>query len=92
MQYTAFDFREHLRELKVKQSFSNPGTPLDSAVADSFFSCMKRKELSHNYYNEEGELKWAVATYVDFFNQMRPHQKLGMWTLNETEQHFADKK
>lgn len=37
LQYTAFDFRKHLRHLKVKQSFSNPGTPLDNAVAESFF-------------------------------------------------------
>ena len=36
-QYTAFKFRKHLRKLGVKQSFSNPGTPLDNAVAESFF-------------------------------------------------------
>ena len=35
-QYTAFEFRKHLRGLKVKSSFSNPGTPLDNAVAESF--------------------------------------------------------
>lgn len=39
-QYTAFVFRKHLRDLKIKQSFSNPGTPLDNAVVESFFSCM----------------------------------------------------
>ena len=50
-QYTAFKFRKHLRKLGVKQSFSNPGTPLDNAVAESFFACMKREELSHNYYD-----------------------------------------
>lgn len=87
-QYTAFGFRKHLRELKVKQSFSNPGTPLDNAVAESFFSCMKREELSHNYYNEEEELRQAVADYVDFFNNMRPHQKLGMLTPSEAERRF----
>ena len=41
-QYTAFEFRKHLRELGVKSSFSNPGTPLDNAVAESFFASMKR--------------------------------------------------
>lgn len=48
LQYTSFVFRRHLRELKVKQSFSNPGMPLENAVAESFFLCMKRDELSHN--------------------------------------------
>ena len=89
LQYTAFDFRKHLRQLKVKQSFSNPGTPLDNAVAESFFSCMKREELSHNYYNEEEELLRAVADYVDFFNNMRPHQKLGMRTPSQAERDFG---
>ena len=50
--------------------------------------CMKREELSHNYYNEEGELRRAVADYVDFFNNMRPHQKLGMRTPGEAERGF----
>ena len=92
LQYTAFDFRKHLRQLKVKQSFSNPGTPLDNAVAESFFSCMKREELSHNYYDEPDELRRTVADYVDFFNNMRPHQKNGMLTPSEAERIFGDSK
>ncbi|MBQ9501611.1 MAG: IS3 family transposase [Lentisphaeria bacterium] len=92
LQYTAFDFRKHLRQLKIKQSFSNPGTPLDNAVAESFFSCMKREELSHNYYDEPDELRRTVADYVDFFNNMRPHQKNGMLTPSEAERIFGDSK
>ena len=92
VQYTAFTFRKHLRELKVKQSFSNPGTPLDNAVAESSFSCMKREELSHNYYEKLDELRQVVADYVDFFNNMRPHQKLGMLTPCEAERRFFDSK
>ena len=34
----------------VIQSFSDPGTPLDNAAAESFFACMKREKLSHNLY------------------------------------------
>ena len=30
-EFTAYIFRKHLRDLGVKQSFSNPGTPLDNA-------------------------------------------------------------
>ena len=46
VQYTAYKFRKHLYDLGVKQSFSNPGFPLDNAVAEAFFSIMKREELS----------------------------------------------
>ena len=87
-QYTAYTFRKHLRDLGVNQSFSNPGTPLDNAVAESFFSCMKREELSHNYYDSVDDLRRDVADYVVFFNNTRPHQKLGMLTPCEAEQQF----
>ena len=53
---------------------------------------MKREELSHNYYNEDEELRRAVADYVDFFNNMRPHQKNGMLTPSEAERIFGDSK
>ena len=89
VQYTAFEIRKHLRKLGVKTSFSNQGTPLDNAVAESFFACMKRKELSHNYYYDLLTLRNDVADYVDFFNNMRPHQKLGMLTPSAAEEMFA---
>ncbi len=87
-QYTSFGFRKHLRKLNVTQSFSNPGMPLDNAVAESFFSLMKKEELSHNYYNLVEELEHDVADYIDFFNNMRPHFKLGMLTPSEAESKF----
>ena len=87
-QYTAFKFRKHLRKLGVNQSFSNPGTPLDNAVAESFFACMKREELSHNYYDNLKDLRHDVSNYIDFFNNMRPHQRLGMQTPSAAETQF----
>ena len=87
-QYTDFNFRQHLRALKVLQSFSNPGTPLDNAVAESFFACMKREELSHNLYETREQLESDVAEYVDYYNRIRPHQKLGMRTPIEAEDDF----
>ena len=89
-QYTAFEFRKHLRELGVKSSFSNPGTPLDNAVAESFFASMKREELSHKYYYDLEALRQDVADYIDFFNNMRPHQKLGMLTPSAAEANFTE--
>ena len=87
-EYTAYIFRKHLRDLGVKQSFSKPGTPMDNAVMESFFACLKREELSHNYYDTLEDLRRDVLDFVDFFNNMRPHQKLGMMTPCEAEQQF----
>ena len=88
LQYTAYRFRKYLRDHNVKQSFSNPGTPYDNAVAESFFSIMKREELSHNYYHSEEELSATVAEYIDFFNRQRPHHKMGDLTPDEIEKRY----
>lgn len=69
----------------VKQSFSNPGSPLDNAVAEAFFSIMKREELSHDFYTSKEHLEAVVAEYIDFFNNVRPHKKLKNLTPNQYE-------
>ena len=87
-QYTDFYFRKRLRQLGVNQSFSNPGSPLDNAVAESFFASMKREELSHNYYDTIEALEQAVSEYLDYFNSMRVHQRLGNRTPIQVEEEF----
>ena len=37
------------------------------------------------------ELQQDVDEYVEFFNKIRPHQRLGMQIPSETERHFAEK-
>lgn len=88
MAYAAYSFRKRLRELKFVQSFSNPGTPYDNAVAESFFSIMKREELSHNWYSTVSELEKTVADFISFFNGYRPLQKLGNLTPNQYESRY----
>lgn len=89
LQYTDFHFRKYLRTLNVTQSFSNPVSPLDNAVAESFFACMKREELSHNLYETMEQLEADVAEYIDYYNSRRIHQKLGPRTPVEAEDDFA---
>lgn len=76
-QYTSHQFRNHLKKLNVIQSFSNPGCPVDNAVAEAFFSCMKKEEIAHNVYHSIDELRQTVDDYIYFFNNIRPHRKLG---------------
>ncbi|MCQ2396607.1 MAG: IS3 family transposase, partial [Lentisphaeria bacterium] len=89
-QYTAFDFRKMLRTLKVRQSLSNPGTPHDNAVAESFFSTMKREELSHNRYESFEHLQKTVADYIVFYNSKRPHRKLNLRTPDQCEMDYEN--
>lgn len=87
-QYTSYKFMKHLRSLQVKQSFSNPGSPLDNAVAEAFFSIMKREELSHNFYETKEHLEAVVSEYVYFFNNVRPHHKLKNVTPTQYELNY----
>jgi len=89
-QYTAYEFRKLLRELGVRQSLSNPGTPHDNAVAEAFFSILKREELSHNWYNTPDALEKTVGEYIDFYNQKRPHRKLKLQTPDQFEKRYWD--
>ena len=92
VQYTSNSFRKHLCDLGVQQSLSNPGMPWDNAVSEAFFASLKREELSHKYYTSPEQLKRDVADYVDFYNNVRPHENLGMLTPREKERQFELKK
>ncbi|MEG0272171.1 MAG: IS3 family transposase [Hydrogenoanaerobacterium sp.] len=84
-QYTAYKFRKLLRNHKIKQSFSKPGCPYDNAVAESFFRTIKAEETSRHFYRTKEELRASIEEYIQFFNNDRPHQRLGYKTPNQVE-------
>ena len=87
-QFTEFDFRKKLELLKVKQSFSTPGTPYDNAVIESFFSCLKREQLYIEEINNFEDLLHHVNYYIDFYNDRRPHQTLEYKTPSQVEREY----
>lgn len=88
-QFTEFDFRKKLELLKIKQSFSTPGTPYDNAVIESFFSCLKREQLYIEEINNFEDLLYHVGYYIDFYNNRRPHQALEYKTPAQVESDYA---
>ncbi len=87
-QYTAFSFRQLLKNYGVQQSFSAPGSPHDNAVAESFFASIKKEDFRQNYYKTEEGFRAAVDRYIQFYNDYRPHQRLGFLTPNQVEAEF----
>lgn len=53
---------------------------------ESFFVSMKREELYRIKYRSEQELRAAVAEYIKFYNDTRPHAKNGYKTPAKKEQ------
>lgn len=91
-QYTSNSFKSHLKALGVAQSFSSPGNPYDNAVAENFFSIMKRESLSHKWYQSMEELKNDVDEFISFFNGFRPLSKLGNLTPDDYEKRYFENK
>lgn len=87
-QYTSFQFRKLLKQNGVIQSFSAPGSPYDNAVAESFFASIKKEDFRRNYYPTFDQFQTAVDAYIEFYNDYRPHQRLGQITPNQAEAEY----
>ena len=89
--YRSYAFCRYLKTLGVQQSFSRPHIPYDNSVMETFFSSMKREELYRTKYRSERELKDAIADYITFYNEKRPHARNHQKTPNAAEQEYFDK-
>ena len=58
---------------------------------ESFFASMKREKLYRTKYRSEREFKAAVDSYIEFYNDKRPHAKLKYKTPNQKEAEYAEK-
>ena len=89
--YTSATFRLCLAELKVKQSFSNPGNPYNNSVMESFFKSMKTERLYRTDFRSEREFREAVKQHITFYNEKRPHSVLRYRTPNKCEDDYVRK-
>lgn len=72
-----------LNENKITRSLSKPGTPADNAVSESAFKTFKYAWNQHRKYSDEIELKKDVEEYVNWYNNVRPHSRLGYQSARE---------
>lgn len=86
--YISCEYRNLLKTLKVKQSFSRKANPYDNAVIESFFSNFKREEINHHDYDFFEELQESVKEYMDYYNDYRPHLSLKNKTPNQVENDY----
>ncbi|MGM9661945.1 MAG: IS3 family transposase [Oscillospiraceae bacterium] len=85
-QYISKTLTGLFQQYGVKQSFSATARPLDNAVAETFFSSFKREEAYRKDYTSEQHFRRSAEEYIQFYNEVRPHQ-----TLNyKTPQAFED--
>ena len=57
-------------------------------MVETFFATFKKEDFRRNYYKTEEEFRIAVKEYIEFYNNYRPHQRLGFLTPNQAEKEF----
>ena len=86
--YRSKTMNDYMRSLNITHSFSRAHVPYDNSVMESFFASMKREELYRTKYRSEQELRAAIAEYIKFYNETRPHAKNGYKTPFKKEQEY----
>lgn len=77
-QYGSFDFRKFLKTHNLEPSMSRRGNCWDNAVAESFFSSLKKERIRRRVYHTIDEAKADVFDYIEmFYNQRRRHGHIG---------------
>ena len=78
VQYACNDFREQLSTFHMIQSMSGKGNCYDNAVAESFFSTLKKELVYHRVYKDRWQARQSIFKYIEiFYNRKRKHSFLG---------------
>lgn len=76
-QYMSHDYQDQLRQLGMLASVGRTGVCWDNAVAESFWSSLKR-ELVHRYrFDTRAEARRAIFAWINRYNTRRRHSSLG---------------
>ncbi len=77
-QYGSFDCRKFLEAHNLEPSMSRRGNCWDNAVAESFFSSLKKERIKRKVYHSVEEAKADVFQFIEmFYNPKRRHSTLG---------------
>lgn len=77
IEYAAHDMRELVESAGMVRSMSRKGTPLDNAMAESFFHTLKAELVHHRDFANEIEATAWIGEYLRFYNHERLHSGLG---------------
>lgn len=76
--YTSRQFRQLLWRYRIRQSMSRRGNCWDNAVAESFFSSLKKERIRKRIYKTRDLARADIFDYIEvFYNRARRHSHLG---------------
>lgn len=88
-QYTALRYTQQLAELGVIPSVGTVGDSFDNAMAESLNGIFKTELYKpQGPWRTRKQLEYAIFEYVDWYNQRRLHEQIGMIPPTEKEQNY----
>ena len=85
-QYGSDAWRRFCRSNRLEPSMSRKGNCWDNAVAESFFSSLKKERIRKRIYKTRDLAKADVFDYIEvFYNRKRQHSYLGYISPAEFE-------
>lgn len=75
-QYTSYEYTERLKRAGIVPSRGRTGTALDSAMAESIMSTLKRELTKRYIWRTRLNLELALVTYIGWYNARRKHRSL----------------
>ena len=82
-QYASREYVSLLKENGIRISMTETGDPKDNAQAERVNNTMKNELLMGRTFGSIEEVRAAVASAVDFYNNRRPHMSIDMLTPAE---------
>jgi putative transposase len=86
-QYGSDDFNRWCKDNRLVPSMSRRGNCWDNAVAESFFSSLKKERIKRRIYATREDAKSDVFDYIEgFYNRVRRHSHLDQLSPMDFEQ------
>jgi putative transposase len=75
-QFTARSFTDRLQETGIAISMDGRGRALDNVFVERLWRTVKYEHLYLHAFESVAELEASLAEYLQFYNELRPHQSL----------------
>ncbi|MDA8317318.1 MAG: IS3 family transposase [Actinomycetota bacterium] len=85
-QYTSITFSVRCRAMGIVQSMGTVGDSYDNALAESFWSSLKRELVDCSHFTTREEARIAVFEWIMWYNTERLHSSLGYMPPVEYEE------
>ena len=78
-QFASDDFNRWCKDNALLSSMSRRGNCWDNAVAESFFSSLKKERIKRQIYRTRDDARSDVFEYIEsFYNRVRRHSHLDL--------------